>query len=430
MNETTALVLAAGKGTRMRSKLAKVLHPLCGRPMVGWVLAACEQAGLAPVVVVGHQAEAVREALGEVPTALQAEQRGTGHAVQCAVDALPREGTLVVLAGDTPLLRGETLRALVERHEATGARCTVLTMPCSPADAYGRIVRDADRVVRIVEAANASPEELAITEANSGTYAFDARWLIEDVLPTLQPHPPKNELYLTDAIEAAAGHLEALQHPDAGELMGVNDRQALHEAEQVLQDRINTAWRRAGVSIRGEVHIDAEVRIEPDVVLHPGVYLRGTTHIESGTVIYAYSVLESARVGPDCRIGPMARLREGTVVSRDCKIGNFVETKKATLGEGVKAGHLSYLGDASIGAETNIGAGTITCNYDGKNKFKTVLGQGVFNGSNTALVAPVTLGEGAYVGAGSTITKDVPAGALAVARGRQYVKEDWAKDKG
>jgi len=429
MSKTTALVLAAGKGTRMRSRLAKVLHPLCGRPMVGWVLTACADAGLDPVVVVGHQADAVREALGGVPTVLQSEQRGTGHAVQCAVSALPREGTLVVLAGDTPRLRGETLSALVARHEETGARCTVLTMPCSPEDAYGRIVRDADGgVLRIVEAANATPEELAITEANSGTYAFDAAWLIDEVLPTLKPHPPKDELYLTDAIEAAAGQLEALRHPDAGELMGVNDRQALHEAECALQERINADWRQAGVSIRGPAYIDAEVELAEDVTLHPGVVLRGATRIASGCVVYSYSVLESAVLEQDARVGPFARLREGTVVGRDARIGNFVETKKAILGEGVKAGHLSYLGDAEIGADTNIGAGTITCNYDGYAKHKTSIGERAFIGSNTALVAPVSVGDDTLVGAGSTITQSVPDDALAIGRGRQKVFEGRATD--
>ena len=339
------------------------------------------------------------------------------------------EGTLVVLAGDTPRLRSATLAALVERHQLSGARCTVLTMPCSPETAYGRIVRDdAGEVLRIVEAANATAEELAITEANSGTYAFDARWLIEEVLPALEPHPPKGELYLTDAIEAAAGHLEAHLHPDAGELAGVNDRQALHEAEGALQERINRRWRRAGVSIRGPAHIDADVILEEDVTLHPGVVLRGDTCVAGGTTIYAYSVLESARVGRDCRIGPFARLREGTVVDDDVKIGNFVETKKAHLHEGVKAGHLSYLGDAEIGAETNIGAGTITCNYDGYAKHKTTIGERVFIGSNSSLVAPVSVGDDALVGAGSTITQDVPGDALALSRGRQKSFPGRAKD--
>ena len=420
MEKTTALVLAAGKGTRMRSRLAKVLHPLCGRPMVGWVLEACREAALTPVVVVGHQADAVRAALPGVHTVLQAEQRGTGHAVQCAVGAIPTEGTLVVLAGDTPRLRGETLAALVERHRKSGALCTVLTMPCSPDTAYGRIVRaESGAVLRIVEAANATAEELAITEANSGTYAFDARWLIEDVLPRLQPHPPKDELYLTDAIEAAAGRLEAHLHEDAGELAGVNDKNALEEAQQALQARINHDWRARGATVREPAFIDATVELAQDVTVEPGVVLRSGTVVGEGSTIYANSVLEGARVGRDCKVGPFARLREGTVLDEGVKVGNFVETKKAHLHEGVKAGHLAYLGDAEIGAETNIGAGTITCNYDGYAKHKTTIGERVFVGTNASLVAPLEVGDDALIGAGSTITQDVPAEGLALGRGRQ-----------
>ncbi|MCB9764620.1 MAG: bifunctional UDP-N-acetylglucosamine diphosphorylase/glucosamine-1-phosphate N-acetyltransferase GlmU [Alphaproteobacteria bacterium] len=450
---TTALILAAGKGTRMRSSLPKVLHPLCGWPMTRWVMEAAKGAGAAPVVVVGHQAERVRAALGDgAGYALQAEQKGTGHAVLCAADALPRAGVLLVLAGDTPLVRPETLRALLDGHG--DALCTVLTAMLEPhevpASAYGRLVRDAEgRAQRVVEAANATPPERLVREYNSGIYAFDAAWLIDEVLPALQPHPPKGELYLTDAVEAAAarGRLQAVCHPDADELMGVNDRAALSVAEAALRARINQAWMLAGVTLRdpGSAYVDAGVRLSPDVTLGPGVVLSGACVLEEGVTVGAHAVLtdtvvragatikpgtvcEGAEVGPEATVGPMARLREGTVLGRKVKVGNFVETKKARLDDGVKASHLSYLGDTHVGADTNIGAGTITCNYDGFGKHHTEIGAGVFVGSNAALVAPVTVGHGALIAAGSVITTDVPDDALALGRGRQRNLPDRAAE--
>lgn len=445
----TALVLAAGKGTRMRSRLSKVLHPLCGRPMAGWVLQAVADADLQPAVVVGHQADAVRAALTRWDPlfALQADQRGTGHAVQCAAEAgLAAQGVVVVLPGDAPLIRAETLRALVAAHG--DALCTVLTLTLDDPAAYGRIVRDADGTVqRIVEYANASEAERAIQEMNSGVYAFDAAWLVRDVLPHLTPHPPKDELYLTDAIEAAAaaGRLAAMKHDDPQELMGVNDRAALSVAEAVLRARINTHWMEAGVGMRDPAHtyVDADVTLAQDVTVGPGCLLTGHTTVAEGvtlephcvvidsqigpeSTIKASSHLQGAHVGPGCAVGPFARLREGTVLAQDVKVGNFVETKKATLGAGAKASHLTYLGDASVGAGANIGAGTITCNYDGWGKHRTEIGERAFIGSNSALVAPVTVGAGAIVGAGSTVVQDVPAGALTVTRGRQKNLADKA----
>ncbi|MCP4809533.1 MAG: UDP-N-acetylglucosamine diphosphorylase/glucosamine-1-phosphate N-acetyltransferase [Proteobacteria bacterium] len=429
---TTALILAAGKGTRMRSSLAKVLHPLCGRPMAGWVLTACSDAGLTPTLVVGHQADRVRDTFPGVPTALQAEQNGTGHAVACAAEVLPRQGTLVVLAGDTPLVRGATLTALVEAHTRTGALCTVLTMKVDEPGAYGRIVRGATGVERIVEAANASVEELAIDEVNSGMYAFDAAWLLDEVIPHLVPHPPKNELYLTDAIEAAAaaGRLDAACHDDADELMGVNDKAALAVATKVLRDRINLGWMEAGVTMHdpAQTYIDATVSLEQDVTLEPGVVLKGSTTIATGTQVFAHSVLEDATVGPDCKVGPFARLRPGTVLTSRVKVGNFVETKKAVLHDKVSAGHLSYLGDTEIGAGSNIGAGTITCNYDGFGKHRTEIGERAFIGSNSSLVAPVVIGADTIVAAGSTITNNVADDALALARARQKNLAGKAQD--
>jgi bifunctional UDP-N-acetylglucosamine pyrophosphorylase/glucosamine-1-phosphate N-acetyltransferase len=438
----TALVLAAGKGTRMRSALAKVLHPLCGRPMAGWVLEACREAGLSTAVVVGHQADAVRRGLGDAHAyALQAEQNGTGHAVACASSVLPPSGVLVVLPGDAPLIEGDSLAALVEAHRKAAALCTVLTMQVDEPGAYGRIVRgESGQVQRIVEAANASRAELALDEVNSGIYAFDAGWLLSQVIPQLKPHPPKGELYLTDAIEQAAlqGRLAAHVHPDPDELMGVNDKAMLAQAEARLRERINLAWMREGVTMRdpSSTYVDALVELGRDVVLEPGVVLKGRTTLEEGVRVGAHSVLsdtrvregaviqpmscaEGADIGRDCQVGPYARLRQGSVLGAGVKVGNFVETKKAVLHRGAKASHLAYLGDCEIGAEANIGAGTITCNYDGWGKHKTTVGERAFIGSNSALVAPVEIGADSIVGAGSTITSDVPRGDLSIARGRQ-----------
>ena len=446
------LVLAAGKGTRMRSQLPKVLHPLCGKPMVLWAVDAAREAGCEVTVVVGHEAERVEAALGGTRTALQADQRGTGHAVLCAAPALRREGVLVVLSGDTPLVRADTLRALIQGHG--DALCTVLTLPLGadevPASAYGRLVRDAaGHALRVVEAANASEEELHVREANSGIYAFDARWLLDEVLPYLEPHPPKGEIYLTDVVEAAAraGRLRAVLHPDASELQGVNDRAQLSDAERALRRRINTAWMLQGVSMEDPATtiIEHGVCLGQDVTLGPGVVLRGNTRLEDGVSVGPYAVLsdtlvcagaeirahtvsERAEIGPESKVGPFSRLREGTHLEAKVHIGNFVETKKVRLRSGAKANHLSYLGDAEIGAAANIGAGTITCNYDGFAKHRTVIGDRAFIGSNAALVAPVRVGNDAIVGAGSVITRDVADNDLALTRVSQTAVSGAAPD--
>ncbi len=441
---TTALILAAGKGTRMRSSLAKVLHPLAGRPMLGWVLAAVAETSATPVVVVGHQRDQVVAALPTATaTAVQDPQEGTGHAVQVAADALPRDGVLLVVCGDTPLLTGATLQALLDGHGS--GLCTVLTASITAAEAptssYGRLVRGTDGVPqRIVEAANATEAERALTEFNTGVYAFDARWLLDEVIPDLVAHPPKGEKYLTDAVEAAAlaGGLRAVHHPDRAETMGVNDRAALAEAEAVLRARINHHWMLAGVTMQdpATTYIDAEVQLAPEVTLGPGVVLAGRTALAEGVEVGPYAVLRDTTVGArsrilagtlcedtaiaeGCRVGPIARLRGGTVLEPGVRIGNFVETKKALLKAQATAGHLSYLGDCEIGREVNIGAGTITCNYDGFAKHRTVIGDRAFVGSNSALVAPVTVGDDTIVAAGSTITQAVPDHTLAVGRGRQ-----------
>ncbi len=451
MQDVAAIVLAAGKGTRMRSATAKVLHPLLGRPLLAYPLEACAKAGLGRVVVVvGHQADEVRAALGATGATfvVQAEQLGTGHAVLCAREALEGfSGTALVLCGDVPLLRPETLERLAATHRDAGAKITVLTMELDDPTGYGRLVRDADGwVERIVEEADATEAERAIREVNTGTYAVELPWLWE-ALARVGRDNAQGEVYLTDAVALAAreGAAAAVALADPGEALGVNSRVQLAEAGRILRDRIHRAWMEAGVTLEdpATTWIEPGVELEPDVTLGPGVRLEGATRVATGARIDTGAVLVNALVGPgahvkpycvvtDARIeagaqvGPFAHLRPGAVVGPEARVGNFVEMKKAVLGRGAKANHLTYLGDATVGEATNIGAGTITCNYDGVNKHPTVIGARAFIGSNTSLVAPVTVGDGAVVGAGSTITKDVPPGALGVARGKQRNVENWS----
>jgi bifunctional UDP-N-acetylglucosamine pyrophosphorylase / glucosamine-1-phosphate N-acetyltransferase len=444
-----AVILAAGRGTRMKSSLNKVLHPILGRSMVGWSIDACRQAELQSCVVVGYQGEQVRKAFidEDVSFATQDEPRGTGHAVLCALESLPQSGLCVVMCGDTPLFRGETLIDLVRQHEKDSPLVTVLTTIVSKPASYGRIVRDdSDMPLRIVEAANATAEELCIQEINTGTYVIDLDFLNE-VLPTLPPHPPKQEIYLTDVLEIAAqrGRAKAVILQDEEECSGVNDRIALAQASQVLQKRIVEAHMKNGVSFEDpdSVTVERNVVLEQDVYIERGVVLRGNVYVQTCCRIGAYSVLENseiqfqaqvhpyshivgAQVGEHSSIGPYARLREGTVLEERVKIGNFVETKKANMKKGSKASHLTYLGDVVVGTKANIGAGTITCNYDGFAKHKTNIGSGAFIGSNTSLVAPVNIGAGSIIGAGSTITKHVEENAIGVTRAVQRNIEDGA----
>lgn len=442
-----ALVLAAGLGTRMRSELAKVLHPLLGRPMVRFPVAAAQDAGFAVTVVVHHQEERVRAALAgqDVRFARQVTPRGTGDAVRAGLSELPEAGRLAVLAGDTPLFRAETLTRLAEAHGDN--LVTVLTARVPDPAAYGRVLRGADGCPqRIVEAREATPEQLDIDEINTGVYLFDLAWL-RTVLPDLQPHPPKGEIYLTDALELAAklGRAGAVVHPDVEEVMGVNDRVALAEARHLLQQRVLRQHMLAGVTFEdpGSALVEADVAIGEDVTIGPGVVLRGRTVIErdvlvgpgcvlqdcfvgSGVVLGAYTVCEGAVVEAGAKVGPLGRLRPGARVGPGAHVGNFVEVKAARIGAGAKVNHLSYIGDAEIGENANIGAGTITCNYDGFSKHLTRIGAGAFIGSNSALVAPVSVGAGAIVGAGSVIVRDVPEDAVAVARGQQQNREGAA----
>lgn len=449
-----AVVLAAGKGTRMKSALPKVLHPICGQPMLQYPLLAAQQAGFAQIqVVAGHQAELVRDTFAgaAVSWVEQTEQLGTGHALMCAADALiDFSGTLLLLCGDVPLLRAETLQELLEFHAQQQATVTVLTAEMPNPTGYGRIIRKGEQVLQIIEEKDASEEQRQVSEINTGTYLFDAEFVFS-ALKGLKTDNAQGEYYLTDVVAAAVAAGEktrAICVSDPTEVMGINDRCQLAEAEALMRWRINDLLLRSGVSMIDPttVYVDATVEVDNDTVLHPNVHLRGTTKIgsnciiETGVIVVdssvedschlkAGSVIEGSEIGPNCEIGPMAHLRPGNKLLGKNKIGNFVETKKAILGEGSKASHLTYIGDAEVGRNVNIGCGTITCNYDGVNKHKTTIEDDVFVGSDVQFVAPVHIGRNSLIGAGSTITKDVPADSLALSRSEQKVIEGWTLRK-
>lgn len=443
------VILAAGKGTRMKSALPKVLHPIAGRPMVQHVVDAA--AALSPantVLVYGHGGERVREAVsGErLRWAEQAEQLGTGHAVAQALPHL-NEDVVLVLYGDVPLIRPETLRDFVAR--VNDRSLALMTLELEDPAGYGRIVRDDQgQVTRIVEQKDASDDEKRIREINTGILACSRRFL-NDSLPRLSNRNAQGEYYLTDLIAMAvdAGMEVVTEQPrHAWEVDGVNDRVQLARLERVYQRVRAEALMRGGVTlldparldIRGAVSTGTDVTVDVNVVLEGKVTLGDGVRIgpncvirdadiAAGAVIEANSVIDGAVVGEGCNVGPFARLRPGTELAAKARIGNFVETKKALIGEGSKVNHLTYIGDSRIGKGVNVGAGTITCNYDGVNKFQTVMKDGVFIGSNSSLVAPVTIGENATVGAGSVVTKDVPDNGLAVARGQQRNIENWPR---
>ena len=450
-------IMAAGLGTRMKSDTAKVLHKIAGRPMLHWVVGAARAAGAERVVaILGHQHETVKKALdasfgaGSVEIALQPEQRGTGHAVQCALPAVsnePDDRIVVILTGDAPLLVSERISELVRACADNPAGLALLSTRPDRDMPYGRLVRDASGVLeRIVEHPDATPEQRAIKDTNAGFYAIKLGHLRKD-LATLRADNAKGELYLTDLIATAykRGGATALDAPFT-EVSGINDRVDLSTVDAEARRRINEAWMRKGVTMIDPraTYIDAEVGpLGKDVWLAPGVVLRGKTtigdnvRIDTGAVltdvtvgddtyIKPYSIIAEATIGERVEVGPFSHCRPGTRLDEDARIGNFVETKKTHVMAGAKANHLAYLGDASIGQKSNIGAGTITCNYDGVSKHKTTIEAGAFIGSDSQLVAPVTVGRDAYVGSGSTITKDVPRGALALSRVKQTNIEGWA----
>jgi bifunctional UDP-N-acetylglucosamine pyrophosphorylase / glucosamine-1-phosphate N-acetyltransferase len=442
----SAVVLAAGAGTRMRSRVPKVLHPLCGRPMLLHVLDTLVALPLERiVVVVGHQSESVTKTLhDQLATDIRIEfveqrvQRGTGDATSVALTAFSESGDdddVIVCSADIPLLRAETLASLATEHRLADAAATLLTAVLDDPSGYGRIVRDArGNVERIVEQTDASSAELEITEVNPSIYCF-RRTFLAPALRRVSPENSQGEYYLTDVIEVlrSTGHaILAIAAADATETLGVNDRSQLADAELILRKRINDAWMRAGVSMTdpSRTYVDATVDLSTDVQLLPGTMLEGRTSIGSGSVIgpdarlvdtvvgedavVTMSVAREAEIGDGVSVGPYAHLRPGTRLGKAAKVGSFVETKHADVGKGAKLPHLSYVGDAEVGADANVGAGTITANYDGRSKHRTRIGADANTGSNSVLVAPVELGDGAYTAAGAVVTRDVPPGALAV----------------
>jgi bifunctional UDP-N-acetylglucosamine pyrophosphorylase/glucosamine-1-phosphate N-acetyltransferase len=447
-----AVVLAAGKGTRMRSDQPKVLHRVCGLPMVEHVGRALFQAGVDRVVmIVGHRAEEVRQQLGEekYEYALQTEQLGTGHAALMAQEALAgHEGPVFVVAGDVPRLSVGAIEEILATHIAEEADMTLATNVVANPGSYGRIVRDADgRVQQIVEYRDADSEQALIREVNPAVYVFEKDALFQE-LPKLSTENAQAEYYLTDLVQALyqqRRNVTSVRYEGRDEFDGVNNRWELAAANQRM--RLDICYRlcMAGVDVVDPTttFIDATVQVEEGARIEPMTTLSGTTTVGAEAVVGPNSKVNDSKIGPGCRVlmshlngavmeegakcGPYANLRPGAVLRARAKVGNFVEVKNAELGEGVAASHLTYLGDASIGEGSNIGAGTITCNYDGYNKHRTVLGPGAFIGSNSTLVAPVTIGEGAYIAAGSTITGDVAENALGIGRARQSQKEGWAE---
>ena len=449
-HSVAAIILAAGKSTRMRSKLPKPLHPICGLPMTGHVIRSCRAAGVERiVVVVGHESEVVKGGLGpDVEYALQDSPRGTGDAVRSAQALLQGwPGTILVLAGDVPLLLPQTLSRLIERQRDSGASATMLTATLEDPSGYGRVVRDEQGSVKgIVEHKDATPEQREIREWNPSIYAFRSNALWQS-LSQVRPLNTQGEFYLTDTIailHGAGQRVEAVTADSSDEVLGVNNRVELAAAAAILQRRILNEHMLAGVSIThpSNTYIDIDVTIGPDTTVEPGTYLLngtrigedctigplariGRSSIGNRTKIWASQVIE-ATIGSDVTVGPFANLRPGTELGDKVKIGDFVETKNAIFGHGAQASHLSYIGDAEVGAATNIGAGTVTCNYDGYRKHRTIIGQNAFIGSHSTLVAPVTIGDGAFVAAASAITVNVPTDAMAIARSRTTLKEGWA----
>lgn len=451
MSNRFAIILAAGQGTRMKSKLYKVLHPVCGKPMVQHVVEQVSQLGLQETVtIVGHGAELVKEQLGEQSKfALQAQQLGTAHAVAQAASLLEQEtGTTLVICGDTPLITAETMEALLQHHEEMGAKATVLTAYIEDPTGYGRIVRnDKGYVEKIVEHKDASDDKRKIREINTGTYCFDNQALFES-LKKVSNENVQGEYYLPDVIEILKKEgsiVSAYQTDRFEETLGVNDRIALSQAEDIMKKRINRKHMMNGVTLidPNNTYISSDAVIGNDTIIYPGTVIEGETTIGSDCVIGPHTTLKdskigngtsirqstvhNSRIGNDVAIGPFAHIRPDSVIGNDVRVGNFVEIKKSIFGDGSKASHLSYIGDAEVGADVNLGCGSITVNYDGENKFKTIIGDGAFIGCNSNLVAPVTVGEGAYVAAGSTITDDVPAKALSIARARQVNKQDYVE---
>ena len=445
-----AVILAAGKSTRMKSKTPKALHPILGKPLLRFATEAVRDAGATrTIIVVGHQADAVAAAMGsDYEYCTQSEQKGTGHAVMMAEELLADwGGAVLVLPGDAPLLTSECLRDLISKHQTTRAAATLLTATLPDAGAYGRVVRDIEsgQVRSIVEAKDATDDQLKITEIGTSVYLFDKQILFA-TLKQISPNNAQSEYYLTDVISlmCSQGHIvEAFVTADSDVVRGVNTREELVGLGDILRRKVLNHHMANGVTIvdPSSTHIDIDVKIGQDTVVLPYTMINGVTDIGEDCLIgpgarISDSVLGSgvsvkdsyvvaSEVGDATRIGPFANLRPGNIIGKNVKIGDFVELKQTVLGDGVSAGHLAYLGDATVGEHTNIGAGVITCNFDGVTKHKTTIGSNAFVGTNTTLVAPISLGDDAFTAAGSTLTEDVPDGAFAIARERQSLKEGW-----
>lgn len=449
MSNTYAIVLAAGQGTRMKSDLYKVLHPVCGKPMVAHVIDNIIKLEAKRIVtIVGHGAEQVEQTLGaKSEYVLQEEQLGTAHAVGQAESALgDLEGTTIVVCGDTPLIRSETMDALIAHHIKSGAKATILTAHADDPTGYGRIVRGEDgQVLRNVEHKDATKEEQLLTEINTGTYCFDNKSLFE-TLKKVTNDNAQGEYYLPDVIgilQAEGARVSAYVTNDFSETLGVNDRVVLSQAERVMRNRLAEVHMRNGVTIISpeNTYISADAEIGRDTILQPGTMIEGYTIIGKGctigpnsqivnsvigneTTIHS-SVIEESNIGSNTAVGPFAHIRPESNLGDRVRIGNFVEVKKSTFGDGSKSAHLSYIGDAIVGSDVNFGCGTIVVNYDGKNKHTTIVEDNAFIGCNSNLISPVKVGKGAYVAAGSTITKDVPEDSLAIARARQENKDGY-----
>ncbi len=449
MEGFTSIILAAGMGTRMKSEKPKVIHEVCGKPLCKWVIEQSEKAGAEDVIaVIGHKAELVKETLGGCCRwALQSEQKGTGHAVMQTADMLVgKTGVCVILNGDTPLITAETIREAVEYHISSKNQATVITAELDDATGYGRIVRNAeDEVVRIVEQKDASEEEKRITEINSGMYVFDIESLLS-ALDRITPNNAQGEYYLTDTLEIIRNdnkRVGAFVIGDNDEIRGINDRFQLYEAEKIMTARINKAHMKNGVTIHmpETVYIEDGVQIGADTEIFGNVFLKGNTkigrdcligqgsRIENGIiadrVTVQTSVILDSSVGSDTNVGPFAYIRPYCTVGEDVKVGDFVELKNSNIGSGTKVSHLTYIGDSDVGENCNFGCGTVTVNYDGSKKYRCTIGDNAFIGCNSNLVAPITIGDGGYTAAGSTITDEVPENALAIARARQVNKTEW-----
>jgi len=449
----TGIVLAAGKGTRMKSEQPKALQPLAGLPLTAHVIKALEAAGAGQIiVVVGHMAETVQAALGtHYQYALQAEQLGTGHACMQALPLLnPQSRLVIVAAGDSPLVTPEAVQTMIERHLQSGVQATLATALLNDPTGYGRILRDeSGNVIGIVEEKDADPEQKTIREVCTSFYIFNTDAL-RAALPRLSNRNAQGEYYLTDTmalIARSGGKVASWISPDPDMLMGVNTRWELAQAAARLRERLLKTLALQGVTIvdPATTYIDAGVQVGIDTVIEPNTYLRGNTIVGSGCVLGPELYLQDSTVGDGCHlfrshilqatiesdvhVGPFAHVRPGTVLRAGVRVGDFVEIKNSEIGHGTKVMHLTYLGDATVGTQSNIGAGTITCNFDGRQKHRTNIGDGVFVGSHSTLIAPLTIGDGAYVAAASPVTQDVPPDSLAIARSHQTTKEGWAKRK-